>query len=66
MARTPAMHAYAATKDELPRRLARVEGQVRGMGLLGGHARTCLAPACDESEQADELMATVGRLLRRG
>lgn len=95
MARTPGSHRYEATKDELARRLSRVEGQVRGvrrmveedrycidvitqitavqaaldkvaLGLLDGHARTCLGRAADESGPADELMATVGRLLRRG
>jgi DNA-binding FrmR family transcriptional regulator len=89
---------YTASKDQLLNRLARVEGQVRGvrnmveedrycidvltqvsavqaaldrisLGMLDGHARVCMqreggAPA-DRDEQVDELMASVGRLLRR-
>jgi len=90
---------YTATKDQLLARLARVEGQVRGvarmvdedrycidvltqlsaiqaaldqvaLGLLDDHTRHCLlagegeAPATPEA-QADELMAAVGRLLKR-
>jgi DNA-binding FrmR family transcriptional regulator len=38
------------------------------LGLLDGHARTCVANA-SEAEQDDmtaELMAAVGRLMRRG
>jgi CsoR family transcriptional regulator, copper-sensing transcriptional repressor len=38
------------------------------LGLLDGHARTCVAGA-SKSEQGDmtsELMAAVGRLMRRG
>ena len=90
---------YTATKDQLLARLARVEGQVRGvsrmvdedrycidvltqlsaiqaaldkvaLGLLDDHPRHCLlagegeAPTAPEA-QADELMAAVGRLLKR-
>ncbi len=89
---------YSATKDELLRRLARAEGQVRGvakmveedrycldvltqisatqaaldkiaLGLLDDHTRHCLlgqgeGPS-DPGEQADEVMAAVGRLLAR-
>ena len=90
---------YTATKDQLLARLARVEGQVRGvarmvdedrycidvltqvsaiqaaldkvaLGLLDDHTRHCLfagegeAPA-SPAAQADELMAAVGRLLKR-
>ena len=38
------------------------------LGLLDGHARTCvLGCAGDErAEKTDELMAAVGRMLRRG
>ena len=39
------------------------------LGLLDDHARQCVMEARDEdvrSERADELMATVGRLMRRG
>ena len=89
---------YTATKDQLRKRLARVEGQVRGvarmvdddrycidiltqvaaiqaaldgisLGLLDGHARHCMqgrgAAPSDPSEQVEELMGAVGRLLRR-
>jgi len=88
---------YTATKDQLSRRLARVEGQVRGiermveddrycieiltqisavqaaldkvaLGLLDDHARTCVvgAEASRQPERTEELMAAVGRLMRRG
>jgi CsoR family transcriptional regulator, copper-sensing transcriptional repressor len=88
---------YTASKDELQRRLARIEGQVRGvskmvaddrycidvltqiaaieaaldkvaLGLLDDHARVCvIGGAEDEREQrTEEMMAAVGRLLRRG
>jgi len=88
---------YTATKDQLSGRLARIEGQVRGiermveddrycidiltqisavqaaldkvaLGLLDDHARTCVV-GVDESQQperTEELMAAVGRLMRRG
>ena len=88
---------YSATKDELHKRLRRIEGQVRGiqgmvdddrycidiltqisavqaaldkvaLGLLDEHARHCVASA-EEGERVDmtdELMAAVGRLMRRG
>jgi DNA-binding FrmR family transcriptional regulator len=38
------------------------------LGLLDGHARTCVldAPAEQQEERATELMAAVGRLMRRG
>jgi CsoR family transcriptional regulator, copper-sensing transcriptional repressor len=38
------------------------------LGLLDGHARTCVlgAPAAQRDERAAELMASVGRLMRRG
>jgi DNA-binding FrmR family transcriptional regulator len=90
---------YTATKDQLQKRLARIEGQVRGvskmveddrycidvltqisaiqaaldkvaLGLLDEHARHCMLGAGDgpkePTDQADELMAAVGRLLHRG
>ena len=88
---------YAATKDQLLKRLSRVEGQVRGisrmveqerycidvltqitavqaaldkvaLGLLDDHAKHCVIEAGDpeRGEKTDELMAAVGRLLRRG
>jgi DNA-binding FrmR family transcriptional regulator len=38
------------------------------LGLLDGHARTCVlgAEAEDQEERTAELMAAVGRLMRRG
>jgi DNA-binding FrmR family transcriptional regulator len=88
---------YTATKDQLLKRLNRVEGQVRGvkgmvederycidvltqisavqaaldkvaLGLLDEHARHCVVRAEDGErlEMTDELMAAVGRLMRRG
>lgn len=38
------------------------------LGLLDGHARTCVLDAAPEQqeERAAELMAAVGRLMRRG
>ena len=92
-----AERGYTATKDQLNKRLARIEGQVRGvarmvaedrycidvltqisavqaaldkvaLGLLDGHARHCVARAEGEEQQdmTEELMAAVGRLMRRG
>ena len=88
---------YTATKDQLLARLARIEGQVRGiegmveddrycidiltqisavqaaldkvaLGLLDGHARTCVigADPGQQDRRTEEMMAAVGRLLRRG
>jgi CsoR family transcriptional regulator, copper-sensing transcriptional repressor len=88
---------YEASKEQLLRRLARVEGQVRGvarmveedrycidvltqiaaaraaleqisLGLLDEHARHCMigdgdAPD-DPTEQVQELMGAVGRLVK--
>ena len=93
----PATRGYTATKDQLLKRLHRIEGQVRGiegmveddrycidvltqisaiqaaldkvaLGLLDDHARHCVMGAADDSqaEMTDELMAAVGRLMRRG
>jgi DNA-binding FrmR family transcriptional regulator len=93
---TPA-RGYTATKDDLRKRLARIEGQVRGidrmveqdrycidvltqisavqaaldkvaLGLLDDHTAHCVmgAEEGDRDEKAAELMAAVGRLLRRG
>jgi DNA-binding FrmR family transcriptional regulator len=93
---TTPTRGYTATKDQLLKRLKRVEGQVRGvqgmveddrycievltqisaiqaaldkvaLGLLDEHARHCVMGG-DQTEQADktdELMAAVGRLMRR-
>ena len=94
---TNAAPGYAADKTQIMRRLARVEGQVRGiagmvdddrycidvltqisavqaaldkvaLGLLDDHTRHCVMGAEGElrDERAAELMASVGRLLRRG
>jgi DNA-binding FrmR family transcriptional regulator len=89
---------YTASKDQLLKRLRRVEGQVRGiegmveddrycidvltqisavqaaldkvaLGLLDQHAAHCVMGAEDgtqRAERTDELMAAVGRLMRRG
>ena len=99
MAPTPtaATRGYTATKDQLLARLARIEGQVRGvermveedrycidvltqisavqaaldkvaLGLLDGHAQTCVigAEPDQQDERTAEMMAAVGRLMRRG
>jgi DNA-binding FrmR family transcriptional regulator len=95
---TTRTRGYAATKDQLSKRLRRIEGQVRGiekmvdedrycidvltqisavqaaldkvaLGLLDGHARHCVLGGHGEGEPeelTDELMAAVGRLMRRG
>jgi CsoR family transcriptional regulator, copper-sensing transcriptional repressor len=87
---------YSATKDQLLKRMRRIEGQVRGvegmiendrycidvltqisavqaaldkvaLGLLDEHARHCVVEGHGEKgEMTDELMAAVGRLMRRG
>ena len=93
----PGTRGYTATKDQLLKRLARVEGQVRGiermvqedrycidvltqisavqaaldkvaLGLLDEHARHCVigGEPARQVERTDELMAAVGRLMKRG
>jgi len=93
----PPERGYAATKDQLHKRLRRIEGQVRGvqrmidedrwcpdvllqiaavqaaldkvaLGLADDHARHCIleGPAGARDERTEELMAAVGRLVRRG
>src|SRR5205814_7079089 len=88
---------YSASKDQLLKRLRRIEGQVGGLqrmvdeerycidiltqigavqaaldkvalGLLDGHARTCVVHADDDvlEERTEELLAAVARLMRRG
>jgi DNA-binding FrmR family transcriptional regulator len=88
---------YSATKEQLQKRLRRIEGQVRGiekmvdeerycidvltqigavqaaldkvaLGLLDDHAHHCVIGADPETrdEKTEELMAAVGRLMRRG
>jgi DNA-binding FrmR family transcriptional regulator len=93
----PPVRGYSASKEQLGKRLARIEGQVRGigrmvdedrycidvltqisavqaaldkvaLGLLDDHARSCVIGAEGEqqADRTDELMAAVGRLMRRG
>ncbi len=88
---------YTATKEQLLKRLARIEGQVRGvermvdedrycidvitqisaiqaaldkvaLGLLDDHTRHCVIDSSsgNQEERTEELMAAVGRLMRRG
>ncbi len=88
---------YTATKEQLQKRLRRIEGQVRGiegmveedrycidvltqisavqaaldkvaLGLLDEHARHCVigAAAEEQTDKTEELMAAIGRLMRRG
>jgi CsoR family transcriptional regulator, copper-sensing transcriptional repressor len=88
---------YTATKEQLLARLARIEGQIRGiegmvqddrycidiltqisaaqaaldkvaLGRLDGHAHTCVigAEPAQQDERTEEMMAAVGRLMRRG
>ena len=90
----PAGHGYADDKARLLNRLARIEGQVRGvtrmveedrycidvltqiqaaqaaldkvaLGLLDGHARTCVVGAADDAAKVSEMMQAVERLVRR-
>ena len=93
----PSSRGYSASREQLLKRLSRVEGQVRGvrgmveddrycidvltqisaiqaaldkvaLGLLDDHAHHCVVggPAEVKADRTDELMAAVGRLLRRG
>jgi DNA-binding FrmR family transcriptional regulator len=94
---TPPTRGYTASKDQLLKRLKRIEGQVRGvegmveddrycidvltqisaihaaldkvaLGLLDEHARHCVmgAEGAERADKTEELMAAVGRLMRRG
>jgi DNA-binding FrmR family transcriptional regulator len=96
---TPApTRGYSADKDQLQKRLRRIEGQVRGiqgmveqdrycidvltqisaiqaaldkvaLGLLDDHVGHCVQTATAEGrgeEMTAEMMAAVGRLMRRG
>src|SRR3954464_9581893 len=96
-ATTTPTRGYSASKDQLLKRLKRIEGQVRGiegmvvddrycidvitqisavqaaldkvaLGLLDDHARHCVmgAGADEQADRTEELMAAVGRLMRRG
>jgi DNA-binding FrmR family transcriptional regulator len=91
------VRGYTASKDQLQKRLRRIEGQVRGiermleqdrycidvltqiaavqaaldkvaLGLLDDHAHTCVIGAEPDERNARtaEMMAAVGRLMRRG
>ena len=97
MATVTETRGYTATKDQLLKRLRRIEGQVGGiermieddrycidvmtqisavqaaldkvaLGLLDDHARHCVVagPDTKKEERTEELMAAVGRLMRRG
>jgi CsoR family transcriptional regulator, copper-sensing transcriptional repressor len=97
MAETADTRGYTATKEQLLKRLRRIEGQVRGiegmveedrycidvltqigavqaaldkvaLGLLDDHARHCVigAESGKREDRTSELMAAVGRLMRRG
>jgi CsoR family transcriptional regulator, copper-sensing transcriptional repressor len=97
MADTTDTRGYTATKEQLLKRLRRIEGQVRGiegmveddrycidvitqigavqaaldkvaLGLLDDHARHCVvgAEVGKREDRTTELMAAVGRLMRRG
>jgi CsoR family transcriptional regulator, copper-sensing transcriptional repressor len=90
------MVGYQEEKEKLLKRLARIEGQVRGvskmvaeerycidvltqigaiqaalekvaLGLLDEHTRHCVVEAdgAERAEKVDELMAAVGRLVKR-
>src|SRR5436190_11244574 len=90
-------HGYSATKDQLAKRLRRIEGQVRGiermveedrycievltqisavqaaldkvaLGLLDDHVDHCVmgSEGAQRKVRTDELMAAVGRMMRRG
>jgi DNA-binding FrmR family transcriptional regulator len=93
----PTAYGYTATKDQLLKRLRRIEGQVRGvqgmveddrycidiltqisaaqaaldkdaLGLLDDHARHCVmgVEGQEQVDRTDEMMAAIGRLMRRG
>jgi CsoR family transcriptional regulator, copper-sensing transcriptional repressor len=93
----PTTRGYTATKDQLLKRLRRIEGQVRGLqgmveddrycidiltqisaaqaaldnvalGLLDDHARHCVmgVEGQKQIDRTDEMMAAIGRLMRRG
>ena len=93
---TTETRGYTATKDQLRKRLKRIEGQVRGieamveddrycidvltqisavqaaldkvaLGLLDDHAKHCVigADPANRADKTHELMAAVGRLMRR-
>ena len=62
-------HGYSATKDQLQKRLRRIEGHVRGVERMVDEDRYCIIGGASDSrpeDLKDELVAAVGRLLRRG
>ncbi len=94
---SPPTRGYSASKEQLLKRLRRIEGQIRGvekmveeerycidvltqisaaqaaldkvaLGLLDEHARHCVIEAEGElrADRTEELMAAVGRLMKRG
>ena len=95
---TPPSRGYSATKEQLQKRLRRIEGQVRGvqgmveddrycldvltqisavqaaldkvaLGLVDEHMRHCVVGGHGEgspADLADEVMAALARLMRRG
>jgi DNA-binding FrmR family transcriptional regulator len=94
---TTPTRGYSASKDQLLKRLRRIEGQIGGiqrmvdeerycidvltqisavqaaldkvaLGLLDDHAHHCVmgAQAEERDLKTEELMAAVGRLMRRG
>ena len=96
-ATTSETRGYTATKEQLLKRLRRIQGQVGGiermvederycidvltqisaaqaaldkvaLGLLDDHARHCVVggPDTKKEERTEELMAAVGRMMRRG
>jgi CsoR family transcriptional regulator, copper-sensing transcriptional repressor len=97
IATTSETRGYTATKEQLLKRLRRIEGQVGGiermveddrycidvltqiaavqaaldkvaLGLMDDHAHHCVVggPDSKKEERTEELMAAVGRLMRRG
>ena len=61
-------HGYSASKDQLSKRLRRIEGQVRGVEGMVEDDRYCVMGADEQNQPAktEEMMAAVGRLMRRG
>jgi DNA-binding FrmR family transcriptional regulator len=72
---------YTATKEQLLRRLRRIEGQIGGIERMVDEDRYCIdvltqisavqaaldkVAESERDEKTGELMAAVGRLMRRG
>jgi DNA-binding FrmR family transcriptional regulator len=70
----PPIRGYTATKDQLLGRLARIEGQIRGIEGMVREDRYCIdiltqigaARAEGRDAKTGEMMAAEGRLMRRG